>query len=536
MRISTLLLLISFYTAAQANNEVRTTDKITAATIFLRGAQVFSTAQAQVDAGINDIVIAGIPTDINEQSIQVMGYGNFTVLSVSSRKNFLNATEYPRPEIKQLKDSIESLMAQLEEDQSKKFAYDQEESVVTVNKSIGGANNGVIVADLEDAANFVRNRLIEIRAKMQAVNKRIRSNQEKLARLNNQLNQANNLAGLTQTEIVVTVSASAKGLIGMELNYVINNAGWEPSYDIKSKGTTNPLELNYKAKVYQNTGIKWDNIKLTLSSGDPNNNGIKPEIEPWRLNFMEPMPIQSQYLRKDNRAYTDKMATSEVDAAVMESAPAMGMASYTDVARKEFSENFEINIPYSVETGGRPAYVDLKSYTIPAVYQQATVPKIEESAYIVALMYDWEKLSLVPAEANVFFEGAYVGQTYLNTQVSTDTLTISLGRDKGIIVKREQLQDLNAEKYIGGSRKATYTYKITLRNTKTTPVNIVVEDQLPLVEQSSIEVKALDLQNANYDPVSGKLKWNLSIPSGSAKSVQFSFEVKYPKDKVISGL
>lgn len=528
MRIYTLLLLISICSTAQANNEVRTNDKITAATIFLRGAQVFSTAQAQVDAGINDVIITGIPTDINEQSIQVMGYGNFTVLSVSSRKNFLNATEYPRPEIKQLKDSIEALMIQLEEDQSKKFAYDQEESVVTVNKSIGGANNGVIVADLEDAANFVRNRLIEIRGKMQAVNKRIRLNQEKLARLNNQLNQANNLAGLTQTEIVVTVSASAKGLIGMELNYVINNAGWEPFYDIKSKGSNNPLELNYKAKVYQNTGIKWDNIKLTLSSGDPNNNGIKPEIEPWRLNFIEPVQIYQ------DKAVLRKSDYAGSDIALMESAPAMSPGA--SIARKEFSENFEINIPYSVETGGRPAYVDLKSYTIPAVYQQATVPKIEESAYIVALMYDWEKLSLVPAEANVFFEGAYVGQTYLNTQVSTDTLTISLGRDKGIIVKREQLQDLNTEKYIGGSKKATYTYKITLRNTKTTPVNIVVEDQLPLVEQSSIEVKVLDTQNALYDPVSGKLKWNLTIPSGTAKSVQFSFEVKYPKDKVISGL
>ncbi len=523
-------LLVALCNLCYASNEVRTTDKITAATIFLSGAQVFSTVQAQTDAGINDIVVTGIPSNVNEQSIQVTGYGNFTVLSVSTRKNFLG-NEQVRPETKGLKDSIEVVSTRLEEDQNRKFALEQEESLLLTNKSIGGANNGVIIADLEEAADFMRNRLADIRNKAMVVNKRIRQNQEKLSRLQNQLNQANLLVGLTQTEIVVTITAGARGLIGMELNYVVNDAGWEPFYDIKSKGNNSPIDLYYKAKVYQNTGVKWENIKLTLSSGDPNSNGIKPEIEPWRLNFAEPIQIQSRYLQKSAAPQMESIQSMD-----NLSVAAGTTANLTTVARSEFAENFEINLPYSVETGGRPAYVDLQVYTIKAVYKQATVPKIEESAYIVAHIYDWEKLSLIPAQANVFFEGSFVGETYLNTLSGTDTLAISLGRDKGLIVKREKIKDLRAEKMIGGSKKITYTYKITVRNTKTNAVDIEVEDQLPISEQASIEVKALDLQSAQYDATTGKLKWKLNIPSGSAKTIQFSYEVKHPKDKIVPGL
>lgn len=524
-----LSIAISASITAFAGNEVRTTDKVTSATIFINGAQLFSTAQASVESGTTDVIITNIPSNVNEQSIQVTGYGNFTVLSVATRKNFLTP-DINRPAVKQLKDSIDALMMIMEEDQNRKFALDQEENLVLQNKSIGGANTGVIVADLEDAADFIRNRLNDIRSKLLIINKRIRLNQEKLNRLQNQLNQANVQAGLTQTEIVVTLSAGAKGLIGMELNYVVNDAGWEPFYDIKSKGAGNPLEIVYKAKVYQNTGINWENIKLTLSSGDPNSNGIKPEMEPWRLNYEEPAPsIQSNMLRYEMDATS---AGAEYDKKVYKAA----VVNLSTVARREFTENFEVSIPYSVESGGRPAYVELQNYTVPAVYQQATIPKLDEQAYILARIFDWEKLSLISAPANVFFEGSFIGETYLNTQQGKDTLDISLGRDKGIIVKREKLKDLSTEKFIGGTKRINCTYKITLRNTKTKAVTIDVEDQIPLSEQSAIEVKPGDLQGASYDPSTGKLHWKLNIPSGTAAMVQFSFEVKYPKEKRVAGL
>lgn len=530
-----LLFLFSFLSLNTfAGAEVRSTERITAVNVFLSAAQVFSTVQAQVESGLNDVVVTNIPSDMNPNSIQVSGYGNFSILSVSTRQNYLSI-EKARPEVKALKDSLEDAQDQLTEEQNRRFAFEQEEQMVLANKSIGGATNGVIIPDLEDAANFFRNRILEIRKKMATANKNISRIQTKIQQYQNQLNEMANEGNQLQTEIVITVSTNGKGLIGMEMNYLVNNAGWTPFYDIKSKGVGNPLELTYKAKVWQNTGKIWDNIHLTLSSGNPNENAIKPELGPWLLNFYYPGYNSGSLNMKAGRSaetkvYIDGMSVSSGDK------KANTTASYTFVQSKELNETYDISIPYTIENGSKAALVDIQNYTIPATYRYATCPKLDQGVYLLADVLDWEKYSLVSANANVFLEGSFIGETYLNTLNPEDTLHISLGKDKGVIVQRKKVKDFSSEKFVGGNKRIALSYEINLKNNKQGAASITLEDQLPISEQSSIEVKTIDLDGAQLDPATGKLTWKIDLAPNATKTIKFSFEVKHPKDKTVPGL
>ena len=68
--------------------------------------------------------------------------------------------------------------------------------------------------------------------------------------------------------------------------YFTNNAGWTPIYDIRVDDISKPINLIYKADVFQNTGNDWKNIDVTLSTNNPSRNNTQPIISAWKLYFI----------------------------------------------------------------------------------------------------------------------------------------------------------------------------------------------------------------------------------------------------------
>src|SRR5205823_2644834 len=80
-------------------------------------------------------------------------------------------------------------------------------------------------------------------------------------------------------------------------SYVVHNASWFPTYDVRAKNVNSPISISYKANVSQQSGEDWKNIKLTLSTGNPAVAGNKPELNPYFLNF-------GMYYRPENGTLT----------------------------------------------------------------------------------------------------------------------------------------------------------------------------------------------------------------------------------------
>jgi uncharacterized protein (TIGR02231 family) len=536
-----LLLSAGFWLVAltlSAQTEKIADSKITDVTVFLNKAQVTREVKTRVDAGKTSIIVSGLTSQLDQQSIQVAGKGSFIILGIAHRQNYLSEFNMPRA-LKIIRDSIELCQQQIALEQSQREILNKEEQLLMNNQKIGGTTQNLTVAELKAMADFYRSRLSEIVVARMKSDEKTRKINEKLVRLNRQLAEQNDLYARNTSEIVVNVSAEIATSVDLDVNYVVNNAGWVPVYDLRAINTKQPVQLSYKANVFQNTGEEWKNVKLKLSTANPNLGGVKPELYTWYLDFDQ--PVYYNYNKKGKVAATGAVHRA-MDAEVAmeekaEAAPvAESVADFTTTIQTTLNTEFNIALPYTVTSSNKPTLVDIRNHELRATYLYSVSPKLDQDAFLMAKITGWEEFSLLPGEANVFFEGTFVAKSFLDPNNIKDTLAISLGRDKRIVVKREKLKDFTSRKMIGGNQRDNYAYEISVRNTKSEAITIVVEDHIPVSQNSQIEVTASDTGSARYNKDTGKLKWELVLQPNETKKMTYKFEVKYPKDKNISML
>jgi uncharacterized protein (TIGR02231 family) len=505
-------------------------------TVFLSKAQITREVRTRVDAGKTSLIVSGLTSQLDQESIQVAGKGSFIILGIAHRQNYLNEFNIPRP-LKLLRDSLEAAQHQLAFEHSQKEILNKEEQMLLNNQKIGGTNQNLTVAELKAMADFYRSRLGDIVVTRMKTDEKIKKLNERMARLGRQIAEQNDLYSRNTSEIVVSISAEAPTNVDLDVNYIVANAGWTPVYDLRAINTKQPVQLSYKANVFQNTGEEWKNVKLKLSTANPNLGGVKPELYTWYLNFDQPV----YYSKKGklaatgavHRAMDEDMAEEKAEAA----APvAESVADFTTTIQTTLNTEFNIALPYTVSSSNKPTLVDIRNHELKASYLYSVAPKLDQDAFLLAKITGWEEFSLLPGEANVFFEGTFVAKSFIDPNNIKDTLSVSLGRDKRIVVKREKLKDFSSRKMIGTNQRDSYAYEISVRNTKAEAINIIVEDQVPVSQNSQIEVTTTDSGGSKYNKDTGKLKWEFSLQPNETKKMTYKFEVKYPKDKNISML
>ena len=201
--------------------------------------------------------------------------------------------------------------------------------------------------------------------------------------------------------------------------------------------------------------------------------------------------------------------------------------------QNQTSVTFEIDIPYTIPTDGKTYTVEIQQHSMPAAYAYYCAPKLDPEAFLTAQITDWEAYNLLDGDANLFFEGAYLGKSFLSVQNLTDTLSLSLGRDKNVVVTRTKQKDFSRRRFLGGNQIETRGWEIQLRNTKKQAIDITIEDQFPVSTHKEIEVKNLEWSNARLDEDSGKLTWKLKLQPSEEKKLQLKYEVKYPAGKIL---
>jgi len=529
-----LLFLFSISASTFGQNEKQVDSKITEVTVFLDKAQVTRDVKTRLESGKSKLILTGLTSLLDPQSIQVSGKGSFIILGISHQQNYLNELNMPKS-LKVLKDSIEILQKQVLLEQSQKEILTKEEQMLLSNQKVGGVNQNLTVAELRSMADFYRSRLGEIVTNRMKHDEKIKKMNERITRITRQFNEQNELFRRNTSEIVISVSAESASQADLKVNYVVASAGWNAVYDLRATNTKSPLQLSYKANVFQSTGEEWRNVKLKLSTANPNQSGLKPELYSWFLDFHNPIVYDMRNV-KSSKAPAMRTAEAGVPVAAEAMADAQTVSEFVSTIQTSLNTEFDISLPYSIASSSKPTVVDVRTYDLNAAYSYSVVPKLDADAFLIARAIGWEEYSLLPGEANIFFEGTFVGNSFIDPNNIKDTLSLSLGRDKRIVVKREKLKDLTSRSVMGGSRKESYSWEISIRNTKTDVIRISVEDQVPVSQNSQIEVTVPDTGGAAYNKQTGKLNWILDIRPSETRKVAFKYEVKYPKDKQISGL
>lgn len=518
-----------------AEQEQRIQSTITNVTVFLNQAQVTRVAKVNVQAGVTQLIFDRVSPFINLNSIQVKTESSLTLLSVSQRNNFLLTDDKPKFII-DLEDTLQSVQQQIAILNIRVEALLTEKEVLLSNKNIGGENSGVKVEDLEDALTLFRKRTQEIGEELlrlkETIGKLTGIKNKLQAQLDGYLNNQN-----STVEIVVTVKAITPiNQTKIEWTYLVGNASWRPFYDIRVKDTKSPLQLVSKAYITQSTGEDWKNVVLKLSTANPNESGTKPELNTSQLYFRQQYFDRQDKLEEVRIMRKKPLVSSkaEMDLNAEPSAPELSY-HINQAAVNQASANIEFTVTsaYTIPSDNNPNQVDLTVNNLNATYSYGAVPKLDKDAFVTAKVSGNDLINQISGEANVYFDGIYTGKTFINGTVS-DSLTLSLGRDKRIQIQRVQLKDFSSKSFTGSTKRELNTWEITLRNTRKEPITIEVEDQIPVSTDKEIEVKLLNNGNAIVDENNGKLKWFITLEAEKSQTLRFSFEVKYPKDKFIN--
>lgn len=191
---------------------------------------------------------------------------------------------------------------------------------------------------------------------------------------------------------------------------------------------------------------------------------------------------------------------------------------------------YEIDIPYSIPSDGKDYNLKIKEVSLPVNFVYHAVPKLDKDVFLTAEIPNWEILNLLTGKSSIYFQGTFTGESLLDAEQTGDTLKISLGRDRSIIVNREAKREISEKRILGNTIRETVGWEITVRNNKNTPIRIIIEDQFPISERRSIVVEKFDFAHATLDEKTGKLSWDIQLAPSERKAMNFKYTVKYPKD------
>lgn len=545
------LLSVPVLRAAEKEN---VKSSITEVTVYTQGAQIFRKASYNVKPGITEIIIDGICPTIDAKSLQVKATGNIVILD--SKYSLF----YPEPEetkleglplkirkdILLLEDSLSSLGYELQEIQDEIDVLNATKSILSNNGAIRGqgkVNDSIQL--LKQAVDYYTIKMNEINKQLMKLNRRKAEKSVKRSEMQTRLNNLKNYQSTSNLNqkpqgpihrVVITVSSKEIVSGKVTLSYLVSNAGWIPLYDLRSELAAGKVNLNYKAQVYQNTGSSWDDVRLTISTNNPYQNKIKPTLHPWYIDYYNaPVPMTGSFNANGYMAPANQQAykKAQADAYSMEEKDAETSAQFTQIINQTISAEFRIDLPYTIASNNEKHMVLISNTDLAANYKYYTVPKMDASVYLVAQISKLDELQLVPAKANIFFDGSYIGETYIDPTSMDDTLSLSLGKDPSLIVKRTLLKKESKEKIIGTQKEKMNSFQIEIKNLKSTNATIVIQDQVPITQNAEIQIEAVETGKAKYDAVTGLLEWEVNLKSKESKIINFSYKVKFNKDKTL---
>jgi hypothetical protein len=625
MRLTFTLFALAVYqfTFSQTFKEKELKTEIKEVTVFLNAAQIFESGTAVLAPGKWTLRINNLSPHMDEKSIQVKAQGDFTILSVNHRFNYLSELKKDDV-IDSLRKLVEGIEADIIRENAKLEVLAEKYSILSQNKNFGG-QSGTNIDQLKQAIILYETEVSKIKQEEIRSKKYIELRKKEQFRLERELKEINEQYSLPTSEIEIRVSTEKQETANLRITYLVANAGWYPKYDIRVHTISKPLELVYKAEVFQNTGVDWKNVKLRFSNGDPKQSGVIPELTKWNLNFArntifensvydvavapvrtvrgkildeegQPLPgvnivvkgttigtvtdaAGNYSITLPNGAKTMvasfiglqakeiPITQSDIDVHMQQDVTQLNevvvtgygarlqgrmpglqirgnnsvrkVKTYaptilkTNVIENQTTVEFEVEMPYSIKSNGEKLLVDLKRHDIDAAYQYYAVPKLDKDAFLVARIVNWDQYNLLEGEANLYFEDGFVGRTVLDAKSLKDTLNISLGRDRNIVIGREMVSEFCKKKTIGSNLIETRGFKITVRNKKSHPVNLLLYDQIPVAIISDITVEPLELSGGELEQVDGKVKWQLEIKPQQQKEIALRYEVRYPRREKI---
>jgi uncharacterized protein (TIGR02231 family) len=559
-KILTLVSCFALAAVSWATEKETVKSKITEVTVYTQGAQVFRTANYTVKPGVTEIIIDHVCSSLDPKSLQVKATGNLVILDSKYTLFYPKPEEIPsdqisvksQKEIKIWEDSLRLLDYELQDLQDEINVLNATKQILINNgamKGQGKVNDSIQL--LKQAIDYYTIKMNDLNKQLSKLNRRKYTKDERRKVIAQKIQDLRNHhnSGKTPVQsgpihrIVVTVNSNEVVTGKLNFSYIVSGAGWVPLYDIRSDINTGKVNLNYKANVFQKTGTDWENVRLTISTNNPYQNKTRPTLSPWYLDYQvyrqQDMYSNAPQVTRSLNEISVKnekrsLANGKEQSFYSVDRDARTAADFTTMVNQMISAEFRIDLAYSIKSNNEQYMVLISNTDLEASYKYYTVPKLDASVFLVAQISKLDQLQLVPAKANIFFDGTYMGETFINPNSMDDTLYLSLGKDPNLVVKRTLVQKDSRERIVSNQKEKSNSFTIELKNNKSINATVVIQDQIPVTQNTDIIIEAEDTGKSKYNPVTGLMEWEVTLKPKESKTVGFKYKIKYNKDQKLN--
>lgn len=524
------------FTIIHANaNEKRTiSSRLDDATVFLRGAELRHSASITLTRGTHELIIKDLSPAVDPNSIKIKTSAGVMVSAYEyyedhvSKNNIERVRKEVTDSIHYYQDKIKLIDIEIKVNKEMHELFGKSITQQILRSEKDSSKNKMSLDELIKSIDYYKNKSIEVETFLM-------KNENEKAQLEAAIGKLNNRLETEEEEIQTTgmlklnVSAKEAKTAQFMISYCTYAAGWKPYYNINVVSIEQPIQIISKANVFQTTGIDWKDVKLTLSTGTPNNGKVAPLFQTWFLQNMQRVYQQNTALMQNSYRYDKSSVNKDLELSQINQNL---LDDHLTIEDNQLMMTYSIDVPYTIPGDGKEQNIDLRIQQTKANYHFYSAPKLDTESYLLAEIIDAEKLDLPRGKAQITYDGMYIGETVIDGSSTMQNLTLTLGTDQRVSVKREKLHDFSSKKTFGSDIKQVFTYKITVKNNQKKPVKMVLKDQYPTSTQKGIEVELLKETTKPTHNITetGVVTWEETFAPGETKTYQISYSVKYPKD------
>jgi uncharacterized protein (TIGR02231 family) len=373
-------------------------------------------------------------------------------------------------------------------------------------------------------------------------------------------------------EAVVYLQKTAAGPASLKLNYLVNDCGWNPSYNFRGDTTKGEVAMEFNAIVHQVSGEDWSDVKLALSTASPSVGAYNPQLSPLfvrvqqgaaqeesrtvaQTKYSQALTLRQEALARQFRGNSiDEMLRANFSAnesaasvQLMELNERIGNLRALEGGKSEQgSVVYAIERPVSLQSRRDAQMVPVLSGRMKSKFYHVAAPVLTSSVFREASLGNNTGRDLLGGKVNVFLDGVFTGRTDIPTIASGQGFAISFGVDSQLRARRSLVD--RSEIVQGGNRQFSFTYEIVVDNFKETPVRLILRDRTPntgdvdtlrvgMGESSHPLSKDADYQR--FDKPKGLLMWDVEIKPGagpSATTLRYAYTVEYDKSLTLQDI
>lgn len=528
--------------------------RIDSVTVYPDRALITRRGEATLEAGASEVLVTGLPLDLEVESLRASGRGEVGVriIGVEARE---------RPLTQPNSAAAREVQRELEAAQDAGRALDSQKAVLenraqTLQKLSNDASRWFAESlakgessldNLTAMLDYVANQTRQLDAERVTLDAQKRENDALQNALNERLHQLRYGAYTTDRTVAVLVESGGEGKWQLELSYIVENASWTPLYDARVSTTPEKerFDLSLNALVSHHSSDNWNDVALTLSTARPGLGSLPPKLDPVWIDVPHPvyaspppgmampMPAAPAKMRRLEQASEDRAF-----AASAPPPPRPIEAQHVEAQVESEGATVEFALPHrlSVPGDGQTHRVAIATREFPTKFDYFAIPRRVELAYLRAVATNNSPLSLLAGQVSVFRDGVFLGKASLKNTAPNGDFTLFLGPDEQVRAKREMTLREADKNFLGSQKRVHFAYSIEVQNLKPRAVKVSLQDQIPVSRSENIKVKLRSAAPEAQPGELGLLNWELVLQPNEKRTVRFDYGVEAPRETTIVGL